>query len=113
MTTNSAVSMTAIPPAPVRRRAVLTLLTACVFVVGTAEWVMVGLLPELSTDLHRPPPTVGVLVTVYALVVTVAGPLVTLGMLGIARHATLLLLLGVFVAGNAAAALATWRRRGR
>ncbi|WP_405668136.1 MFS transporter [Streptomyces sp. NBC_01166] len=107
MTMNSAVSMSAIPPAPVRRRAVLALLTACVFVVGTAEWVMVGLLPELSTDLHRPLPTVGVLVTVYALVVTVAGPLVTLGMLGIARHRTLLILLGVFVAGNAAAALAT------
>ncbi|WP_326667473.1 MFS transporter [Streptomyces sp. NBC_01257] len=107
MTTNSAVSLTAIPPAPVRRRAVLALLTACVFVVGTAEWVMVGLLPELSTDLHRPLPTVGALVTVYALVVTVAGPLVTLGMLGIARHRTLPILLGVFVAGNAAAALAT------
>ncbi|MFC9792883.1 MFS transporter [Streptomyces sp. NPDC127584] len=107
MTTNSAVSMTAIPPAPTRRRAVLALLTACVFLVGTAEWVMVGLLPELSTDLHRPLPTVGVLVTFYALVVAVAGPVVTLGLLGIARHRTLLILLGVFVAGNAAAALAT------
>ncbi|MCX5328641.1 MULTISPECIES: MFS transporter [unclassified Streptomyces] len=90
-----------------RRRAVLALLTACVFVMGTAEWVMVGLLPELSTDLHRPLPTVGVLATVYALVVAVAGPVVTLGMLGITRHRTLLILLGVFVAGNAAAALAT------
>ncbi|WP_405697279.1 MFS transporter [Streptomyces sp. NBC_01185] len=107
MTTNKAVSMTAVPPAPVRRRAVLALLTACVFLVGTAEWVMVGLLPELSTDLHRPPATVGVLVTVYALVVAVAGPLVTLGMLAIARHRTLLILLCVFVAGNVAAALAT------
>ncbi len=79
MTTNSAVSMTAIPPAPVLRHAALALLAACVFVAGTAEWVVVGVLPELSTDLHRPLPTVGVLVTVYALVVTLAGPPVTLG----------------------------------
>ncbi|MER5478640.1 MFS transporter [Streptomyces sp. NPDC002734] len=86
--------------------AALAVLTACVFVVGTAEWVMVGLLPELSADWHRPLPTVGSLVTWYALVVTVAGPLVTLGMLRLARRHALLVLLGVFVAGNLAAALA-------
>ncbi|MFE0335517.1 MFS transporter [Streptomyces sp. NPDC058955] len=82
------------------------MLTACVFVVGTAEWVMVGLLPQLSADWHRPLPAVGSLVTWYALVVTIAGPLVTVGMLQLARRPTLLVLLGIFVAGNLAAALA-------
>ncbi|MEU5239495.1 MFS transporter [Streptomyces lydicus] len=93
-------------PSVRHRGAALAILTACVFVVGTAEWVMVGLLPQLSADWHRPLPTVGSLVTWYALVVTVAGPLVTVGMLRLARRRALLVLLGVFVAGNLAAALA-------
>ncbi|TDD12137.1 MFS transporter [Nonomuraea deserti] len=105
--TTAAPSATAPPfPPKLRRAAVLAMLTACVFVVGTAEWVMVGLLPELSADLQRPLPITGSLVTWYALVVTVAGPLVTVGMLRLARRRALLVLLGVFVAGNLAAALA-------
>ncbi|OPG14303.1 hypothetical protein B1L11_03185 [Microbispora sp. GKU 823] len=70
------------------------------FVVGTAEWVMVGLLPQLFADLHRPLPAVGSLVTWYALVVTVAGALVTARMLRLARRRALLVLLGVFLAGT-------------
>ncbi|QFY07186.1 MFS transporter [Nonomuraea phyllanthi] len=93
-------------PSELRRAAVMAVLTACVFVVGTAEWVMVGLLPELAADLHRPLPVTGSLVTWYALVVTVAGPLVTVGMLRLARRRALQVLLGVFVAGNLAAAVA-------
>ncbi|MFF0572584.1 MFS transporter [Streptosporangium saharense] len=93
-------------PAGLRRAATLAVLTACVFVVGTAEWVMVGLLPELSADLRRPLPTTGSLVTWYALVVTVAGPLVTVAMSRLPRRRALLILLGVFVVGNLAAALA-------
>ncbi|MGW2485687.1 MFS transporter [Streptomyces sp. NPDC001606] len=104
--TTTAPPATEIPCPPVwRRRAASAVLTACVFVVGTAEWVMVGLLPQLSADWHRPLPVVGSLVTWYALVVTVAGPLVTVGMLRLARRRALLVLLGVFVVGNLAAAL--------
>jgi DHA1 family inner membrane transport protein len=107
MTTSTA---PASPEAPalsaLRRTTVLAVLTGCVFVVGTAEWVMVGLLPRLSADLHRPLPATGSLVTWYALVVTVAGPLVTVLMLRVARRRALLMLLAVFVAGNLAAALA-------
>ncbi|MEU6511261.1 MFS transporter [Streptomyces sp. NPDC046942] len=108
MTTSAArpATETSVPSVQRRSAAALAVLTACVFVVGTAEWVMVGLLPQLSADCHRPLPAVGSLVTWYALVVTVAGPLVTAGMLRLARRRALLVLLGVFVAGNLAAALA-------
>lgn len=107
MPTSITPSPTETPALSARRRsAALAVLTACVFAVGTAEWVMVGLLPQLSADWHRPLPAVGSLVTWYALVVTVAGPLVTVGMLRLARRRALLALLGVFVAGNLAAALA-------
>ncbi|GGV07324.1 MFS transporter [Actinomadura cremea] len=89
-----------------RRTAAPAVLTACVFVVGTAEWSVVGLLPELAADLDRPLPAVGSLVTWYALVVTLTGPPVTVLMLRLPRRRALLTLLGVFVAGNTAAALA-------
>ncbi|MEU5127633.1 MFS transporter [Streptomyces mobaraensis] len=86
--------------------AVLATLTACVFLVGTSEWVMVGLLPGLAAELRQPLPAVGSLVTWYALVVTVAGPVVTVAVLRLSRRRALLALLGLFIAGNAAAALA-------
>ncbi|MCT2594664.1 MFS transporter [Streptomyces sp. N2-109] len=84
----------------------LATLTTCVFLVGTAEWVMVGLLPDLSADLDLPLPAVGSLVTWYALTVTVAGPLVTVLLLRFDRKRALLGLVALFVAGNATAALA-------
>ncbi|SHF93781.1 MFS transporter, DHA1 family, inner membrane transport protein [Streptoalloteichus hindustanus] len=67
---------------------------------------MVGLLPGLSADLHQPIPVVGSLVTWYALVVTVAGPLVTVLMLRVPRRTALLSLVAVFVASNVVAAVA-------
>ncbi|MGK5639579.1 MFS transporter [Streptomyces sp. URMC 126] len=93
-------------PTPLHPKATLPLLTACVFLIGTGEWVMVGLLPTLAADLNRPLPAVGRLVTWYALVVTVAGPVVTVAVLRLSRRRALLGLLGVFVVGNAGAALA-------
>ncbi|WP_083734872.1 MFS transporter [Actinomadura sp. CNU-125] len=95
---------------PSSRTVAPAVLTACVFVVGTAEWSVVGLLPELAADLDRPLPAVGSLVTWYALVVTLvvtlAGPPVTVLVLRMPRRHALPTLLGVFVAGNTAAALA-------
>lgn len=88
------------------RGVALAVLTTCVFLVGTAEWVMVGLLPDLAADLDLPLPTAGSLVTWYALTVTVSGPLVTVLLLRFDRRRTLLGLVALFVAANAAAALA-------
>ncbi|WP_345358379.1 MFS transporter [Actinoallomurus liliacearum] len=88
-------------------RAALAVLTCCVFVVGTAEYVMVGLLPDLAADLRVPLPTAGSLVSWYALVVTVGGPVVTALTLRIPRRPLLLALLAVFVAANVLAALAS------
>ncbi len=67
---------------------------------------MVGLLPGLAAELRQPLPAVGSLVTWYALVVTVAGPVVTVAVLRLPRRRALLGLLVLFIAGNAAAALA-------
>src|SRR3954469_20060548 len=46
----------------------------CSFAVATAEFVLVGLLPEIAADLAVSVSAAGQLVTVYMLVVTVGGP---------------------------------------
>jgi MFS transporter, DHA1 family, inner membrane transport protein len=87
-------------------RLALGALAACLFVVVTAEYVVVGLLPGLSDDLRVSVPTAGLLVTGYALATTVGGPLVTALTLRAPRKAALLGLLVVFTAGNLVAASA-------
>ncbi|MFG2848395.1 MFS transporter [Kitasatospora sp. NPDC048296] len=77
-----------------------------VFCVGTAEVVIAGILPEMSTDLHVSIPTAGLLVTGYALGVTIGGPIITLLTTKWSRKGLLLSLMGVFIAGNVIAVLA-------
>jgi DHA1 family inner membrane transport protein len=52
-------------------------LMLCSFAVATAEFVVVGLLPQIATDVGVSLPAAGQLVTVYMLVVTVGGPAAT------------------------------------
>ncbi|WP_410537761.1 MFS transporter [Streptomyces sp. KL2] len=76
------------------------------FGIGTTEFVIVGLLPELADDLSVSIPSAGMLVTGYALGVVVGAPLMTAAGNRLPRKTMLLLLMGVFVAGNALCALA-------
>lgn len=89
-----------------RTMAALIALGACLFVVVTAETLVIGLLPALSADLRAPVPSAGLLVAGYALTVTAGGPLVTAATLRVPRKAALLGLVAVFAAGNALAATA-------
>ncbi|WP_225824268.1 MFS transporter [Streptomyces naphthomycinicus] len=77
-----------------------------VFCVGTAEVVIAGILPEMSADLDVSIPMAGLLVTGYALGVTIGGPIVTLLTTKWSRKVLLLSLMGVFIVGNVIAALA-------
>ncbi|MFJ7070697.1 MFS transporter [Streptomyces sp. NPDC101115] len=77
-----------------------------VFCVGTAEVVIAGILPEMSADLDVSIPTVGLLVTGYALGVTIGGPIITLLTTKWSRKGLLLGLMGIFIVGNIVAALA-------
>ena len=65
-----------------------------------------GILPNLSEDLHVSIPKAGVLVTGYALSVTAGSPLVALATARLERKLAMLLLMGVFIAGNLACAVA-------
>ncbi|GAA4182451.1 MFS transporter [Shinella granuli] len=81
-------------------------LTVAAYAIGTTEFVIVGLLPTVATDLAITLPLAGLIVSVYALGVTFGAPVLTAltGRLG--RKPLLLCLMALFVAGNALAALA-------
>jgi DHA1 family inner membrane transport protein len=78
----------------------------CVFSVGTAEYVITGILPGLATDLDVSIPAAGALVTAYALAVVVGGPLLTAATIRVPRRPLMLSLMALFIVGNIVAALA-------
>ncbi|MCX4092788.1 hypothetical protein [Nocardia sp. alder85J] len=55
-------------------RMIVPALCAGVFVVGTSEYPVAGLLPQVGTSLHLSVGTAGQAVTVYALDVVIGGP---------------------------------------
>ena len=75
-------------------------LAVSAFAIGTTEFVIAGLLPELAGDLGVSVPGAGLLVSGYALGVVVGAPLVTWGVRRWPRKRALLALLVLFVAGN-------------
>ncbi|MEV7077291.1 MFS transporter [Streptomyces sp. NPDC093516] len=76
------------------------------FGIGTTEFVMMGLLPEVADDLHISIPDAGHLVSAYALGVVVGAPLLAAVTARMSRRTVLIGLMGLFVAGNALSALA-------
>jgi DHA1 family inner membrane transport protein len=76
------------------------------FTIGSSELMIQGLLPEVAQGLGVAIPAAGLLVTAYALGVTLGSPLVTLVTIRIRRKAALLALMGVFAASHALCALA-------
>ncbi|MCT1905490.1 MFS transporter [Oceanobacillus sojae] len=56
---------------------ILIALFISVFTIGTSEYVIMGILPVIATDLSITIPTAGLLVTGYALGVAIGSPIVT------------------------------------
>lgn len=81
-------------------------LTISAFAVGTTEFVIVGLLPTIADSLAISLPSAGLLVSLYALGVTIGAPVLTALTGGLPRKTLLLGLLTLFIAGNAFAAVA-------
>ncbi|MFI0723454.1 MFS transporter [Streptomyces sp. NPDC021224] len=89
-----------------RSSVILTALCVSVFAVGTSEYLVAGLLPQVSADLGVSVGTAGQTVTVYGLGVAVGGPAVTLLTARTPRKALALALMLLFAAGSAVSALA-------
>ncbi|BBA95402.1 putative transmembrane efflux protein [Actinacidiphila reveromycinica] len=81
-------------------------LAVSAFGIGTTEFVMMGLLPNVADDLGTSVPTAGYLVSAYALGVVVGAPLLTALGSRVPRKRMLLLLMGLFTVGNLASAVA-------
>ncbi|SHF59153.1 MFS transporter [Streptoalloteichus hindustanus] len=84
----------------------LLALAVAAFGIGTTEFVMMGLLPEIANDFRVSIPDAGGYISLYALGVVVGAPLLT--MLGMrARQKTMLLsMLVLFTVGNLISAFA-------
>ncbi|MFG3491724.1 MFS transporter [Streptomyces sp. NPDC047972] len=76
------------------------------FGIGTTEFVIMGLLPDIAADYGVSIPAAGLLVTGYALGVVVGAPLLTVFGAKVSRKRMLMLLMGLFVLGNLLSALA-------
>ncbi|MFB0620025.1 MFS transporter [Streptomyces sp. AGS-58] len=76
------------------------------FGIGTTEFVMMGLLPDVADDLHISIPSAGHLVSAYALGVVIGAPLLAAATARMSRRTVLIALMALFVAGNALSAFA-------
>jgi len=86
--------------------AALLALAIGAFGIGTTEFVIMGLLPEVATDFGVSIPSAGLLISGYALGVVVGAPLLTAIGSKVSRKTVLISLMGVFIAGNLLSALA-------
>ncbi|WP_068829438.1 MFS transporter [Pseudomonas sp. BMS12] len=78
----------------------LLVLALSAFAIGTTEFVIMGLLPEVAADLGVSIPGAGWLVTGYALGVALGAPFMALVTANWPRKLALLALMGIFVLGN-------------
>jgi DHA1 family inner membrane transport protein len=76
------------------------------FGIGTTEFVVMGMLPEIADDLGVSVSAVGLLISAYAIGVVVGAPTLTAIGLRFTPRQTLVALMVVFVVGNTLAALA-------
>ncbi|MFE9409297.1 MFS transporter [Streptomyces sp. NPDC006704] len=76
------------------------------FGIGTTEFVIMGLLPEVAGTFDVSIPTAGYLVSGYAVGVMLGAPLMTVLGTRISRKRMLMLLMGFFIVGNVLSAVA-------
>jgi DHA1 family inner membrane transport protein len=75
------------------------------FAIGTTEFVIMGLLPQVAGNLSVSIPTAGWLVSGYALGVFVGAPIMAITMQKLPHRTALMALMGIFILGNALCAL--------
>lgn len=92
--------------APVNIDLAVTWMLLGVFGVGTVEYLVTGVLPQISSDVKITEATAGLLVTAYALTVVIGGPLLTIITSHIGRTRLILMLMALFISGNLLTAFA-------
>jgi DHA1 family inner membrane transport protein len=92
-------------PTRVRLPFVVYVLTLGTFLMGTTEFVVAGLLPQIAGNLHVTTARTGLLITVFALGMIVGAPLTAMLTLRLPSRVTLMAALGVFAVGHLVVAL--------
>lgn len=86
---------------------VVWVLAAGTFLMGTTEFVIAGLLPQIAGDLGVGVSHAGLLITAFAVGMIVGGPTMALATLRLPRRLTLVGALAVFALGHVVAALSS------
>jgi len=81
-------------------------LSLAAFSIGTTEFLIAGILPDLSADFGVSIPTAGLLVTGYAVAVAIGGPILAILTARLPRKPMLVALLAFFTLGQALCAVA-------
>ncbi|MET0209438.1 MAG: MFS transporter [Burkholderiaceae bacterium] len=107
----SAVNPNATAKAPVQtstegHTASIAILATAAFVLVTTEFLIVGLLPAMARDLSMSISAAGLLVTLFAFTVMLFGPLLTAWVAHFERKRLFVVILLIFAASNALAAMA-------
>ncbi|MFJ9589530.1 MFS transporter [Streptomyces acidicola] len=86
---------------------VVWVLAVGTFLMGTTEFVIAGLLPEMAADLDVSVARAGLLITAFAVGMIVGGPTMAMATLRLPQRHTLVGALAVFALGHVVAALST------
>jgi DHA1 family inner membrane transport protein len=84
----------------------LIALALSAFAIGTTEFVIMGLLPQVAQNLAVSIPRAGWLVSGYALGVFIGAPIMAIATQRLPHRSALLALMGIFIIGNTLCALA-------
>ncbi|MFK4071737.1 MFS transporter [Streptomyces sp. NPDC029674] len=77
-----------------------------IFAMVTSEFVVAGLMPQMADGLDATISEIGYLITAFAAAMALGGPFLTVAVLRLRQKTALMLLFGIFLAGNVLAALA-------
>ena len=83
-----------------RNNLLIVILTLGVFAIINTEMGVIGILPLIADNFHVSISKAGLLVSLFALAVAIAGPIMPLLFSGINRKKVMLLVLGIFLLSN-------------
>ncbi|MFH8680542.1 MFS transporter [Streptomyces lydicus] len=81
-------------------------LSVGIFAMVTSEFAVAGLMPQMADGLGVGVPQIGYLITAFAVAMSAGGPFLAFAVLRLRQKHALMLLFGIFLAGNVLAGLA-------
>ena len=83
-----------------KNKGTIYILALAVFLIGTIEYIITGIIEMMAADLGVSTAEAGMLVTVFALAAAIVAPILIAATINFDRRRLLLITLGVFIASN-------------